>query len=377
MHDGCLNPVWPCAMTGAVACLSGFSDLGVILHGSSGCYYYTESLVNAPIHCTFLIEEDIIFGTEERLREVVKELSTLYSRIAVVTMCVPSVTGEDIKHFLRDLDVLVVDTPGFTGTMEMGYQRALELLNFRVDGQREGINIDGICSVDRFGPGNRMEAARLLGKAGLCVATTFCNDTLNNAYHAAPVTIGTNPDFSCGIGKSAGSIIGIRHLRDTFTTLESLCRGSEMGEVMDEIDETEERIVQACDRHLRRFDPPRVALFSTAGYAQAIADMLDTYLDADIAVIGARNEPGESYLPVIHTIDLEKIRELIEVNKPDLIIGSSYEHAISPTSAFVGLTHPIRGRMMLHHKPVAGTEGALYIMESVLNACMDKKLKNP
>ena len=31
----CENPLWPCAMTGAAACLAGFEGITVVIHGSS------------------------------------------------------------------------------------------------------------------------------------------------------------------------------------------------------------------------------------------------------------------------------------------------------------------------------------------------------
>ncbi len=373
MNNGCLNPVWPCAMAGAAACLSGFSDLGVVLHGSSGCYYYTETLVNAPIYCTFLTQNEIIFGTEERLREVVKDISGLYSRIAVLSMCVPAVTGEDIRDYLRDYDVLVVDAPGFAGTLEEGYRKALQTLGPSVDETRPGVNIDGICPVDRFATGNLAEAKRLLHMSGISPATTFCRDTLQSAYNSAPVTITTNPDYASGVGNDAGSLLGIRAIRETFSGLDRHFAGADTGQVLEEIDMTEERIIQACDRHLRRYDPPRAAIFGTASYANAVAEMLETYLDAEILALGTRNEVGSSAFPCVHTIDLGTIRDLIDANHPDLVIGSSYERALAPDAAFVWLTHPLRESVMLHNRPLAGTEGALCLMESVLNACIDEQ----
>ncbi|WP_243670826.1 nitrogenase component 1 [Methanoculleus chikugoensis] len=99
-------------MTGAVACLSGFEDIAVVVHGSSGCYFYPASLVGGvPIHGTFLVENEVIFGTESRLAEVIRELVGRYARIAVVNTCVPAIMGEDIGDLAGDGQILVVDSP--------------------------------------------------------------------------------------------------------------------------------------------------------------------------------------------------------------------------------------------------------------------------
>ena len=60
----CDNPLWPCAMTGAAACLAGFDGVAVVIHGSSGCYYYPTTLLHAPLHGSFILENEVIFGSE-------------------------------------------------------------------------------------------------------------------------------------------------------------------------------------------------------------------------------------------------------------------------------------------------------------------------
>ena len=150
----CENPLWPCAMTGAAACCAGFEGLTVVIHGSSGCYYYPATLLHAPLHGTFIMENEVIFGTEQRLREVLDGLSGAGNKIAVILTCVPSAMGEDMRSILSDYDVILVDSPGFSGDVEAGYQHALSILAPSVDPDREGINIDGACLFDPFFSGN-------------------------------------------------------------------------------------------------------------------------------------------------------------------------------------------------------------------------------
>ena len=125
----CGTPLWPCAMTGAAACLAGFEGNTVVIHGSSGCYYYPATLLHAPLHGTFILENEVIFGSGDRLREVIGDLSGRGGRIAVITTCVPSVLGEDIKSMVDEKDIIVVDSPGFSGEIEAGYRAALAVLS--------------------------------------------------------------------------------------------------------------------------------------------------------------------------------------------------------------------------------------------------------
>lgn len=353
-------------MTGAVACLAGFEDVAVIVHGSSGCYFYPASLVGVPIHGTFLVENEIIFGTESRLQEVIGELGDQYSRIAVVNTCVPAIMGEDTGCLARDGRILVVDSPGFLGDLEAGYHRALAEVAPEVDLDAAGVNIDGICRTDPFCRGNTLEARRLLNLAGAAVGTTFCLDRYGATRRAAPLTVGTNPDLASGVGTWCGSLLGLNAVAETFATLAARVDGIDIRPIEEEIAWADAKIKKACDKYLRRFDPPRVAICAGRSYADFAAGMLKQYLDADIACIAARNDAAA------RTADFSTVRGMIRDAEPDLILGSSYERAVCGEAAFVGLTPPLRGKVLLHSRAVAGVEGALWLMDEVLNACTNR-----
>lgn len=366
-HKSCENPLWPCAMTGAVACLSGFGDIAVVVHGSSGCYFYPASLVDVPIHGTFLIENEVIFGTEPRLVEVLEELEGQYSRIAVVNTCVPAIMGEDLGSFARKGEIFIVDSPGFLGTLEVGYSRALAEIAPEIDSDASGVNIDGVCRTDPFYRGNVLEARRLLSLAGATVATTFCLDTYSSTRRAAPFTVGTNPDLASGVGQWCGSLLGLGSIAETFEMLAAEVDGVDARPVMEEIAWADARIRKACDKYLRRFDPPRAAIFSGRSYSDLAVEVLEDYLDADIVRVAARNDADAP------EIDFSAIYEMILDAEPDLILGSSYEQILDSDAAFVGLTSPIRGRVLLNSRAMAGVEGSLWLMDEILNACMNQR----
>lgn len=365
-HKPCENPLWPCAMTGAVACLAGFEDIAVVIHGSSGCYFYPASLIEAPIHGTFLVENEVIFGTESRLVEVIEDLEGQYSRIAVVNTCVPAVMGEDISGLARDGRVFIVDSPGFLGNLETGYHRALTEIAPEVDPDAAGVNIDGICLTDPFHRGNTLEARRLLNLAGVAVATTFCLDRYAATRRAAPLTVGTNPDLASSVGRWCGSLLGLDAVIKTFEALTVAVDTIDARPVMEEVAWADARIRKACDKYLRRFDPPRVAIFSGRSYAEFAAEMLKKYLDADITHVAARCDADTP------AVDFSVVYDMIRDAEPDLILGSSYEQMLAGDAAFVGLTPPIRDRVLLHSRAVVGIEGALWLMDDVLNACTNR-----
>lgn len=368
----CDNPLWPCAMTGAAACLAGFEGMSVVIHGSSGCYYYPATLLHAPLHGTFILENEVIFGSEERLREVIGELAGTGNRIAVITTCVPAILGEDIQSMLADLDVLLVDSPGFSGDVETGYARAQKLLLPKVDPSAGGVNIDGVCLLDPFHTGNLQETRRLLGLASIPVATVFCRDALRKTRTAAGCTIGTNGDFMSGVGEYLGGTLGFGTLRATFEKLGNIFGGSDIEPVMRDITRQEEETVRICDKFLRRFDPPSVMVFAGASYAEFAAQTLERYLDADIRFVGLRNPGGRSRYPSCPVTGLGQAKKLIELHNPDIVLGSSFERSVSGSRAFYGITPPLRGAVRLAPVPIAGINGTLFFMEHVLNACMDR-----
>jgi nitrogenase molybdenum-iron protein alpha/beta subunit len=359
-------------MTGACACLAGFENVTVVIHGSSGCYYYPATLLHAPLHGTFILEHEVIFGSEQRLHEVLDGLSRCGNRIAVVMTCVPAIVGEDIRSILKDYDVILVDSPGFSGDVETGYKKALSVMGPSVDPDIPGINIDGACLFDPFSSGNVREIIRMLNDASVPVGTVFCSGRLEETGHVASYTIGTNEDFFSGIGERLGGTLGFKEIASTFNRIASLFPDADISAVIEEMEREDERIIRACDKFLRRFNPPHTMIFGGFSYAMFAADTLKHYLDADIQYLGSRNEPGATSYPVEHVQGFTRVKELIRCYNPDLIIGSSFERSVDPKRAFVGIIPPIRDMIRLAHHPVAGISGSLTFIENVLNSCMDR-----
>jgi nitrogenase molybdenum-iron protein alpha/beta subunit len=362
-------------MTGAAACLSGFDDIAVIIHGSSGCYFYPASLLPNPIYGTHLIESDIIFGSEKRIREVIGEVKPGYRTVAVVTTCVPSLVGEDLLAMLKGYADVVVDAAGFLGNFEAGYEAALQTLECCSDPDEKGVNIDGLNPIDPFYRGNRFEAERLLSLAHLSPATRFSADHQNSVYHAAPFTLSTNPDLSSSVGKCAGSILGLDGTRAAFTLLHHYHPEMDLDPLMQEIEDTEDRIVRACDKFLRRHDPPSALIFGGSSYALLAATALDHYLDAEIIAIGSRNNTPANKYPLSRMLSFQEIADCIQLEDADLVLGSSYEQSVCGDAAFVPLTFPLRGKIALRARTLVGPEGVLSLLEDVLNACMDRERK--
>jgi len=368
----CTAPLWPCGMTGAVACFAGIPDLAVVIHGSSGCFFYPQSLLPGPLFSTFIHEREVIFGSLDRLTEVLGSIPSSYRRVAVVTTCVPAIVGEEIREVLPE-GAILLDSPGFAGQMEVGYGRALAALDPRIDPGETGVNIAGLNLLDPFHSGNLLEAGRLLSLAGARTGTRIPRDPLDRISRCGPIAVSVNPDLPSGTGECAGDLLGLTGVEKTFSCLGDRIPLADVSPVLAEASRAEERIQHAADKYLKRFDPPRAAVFGGFAYATFAADTLKRYLDADILVLGSRNGLRPSPHPAREMVQIGGIAGSLSDEKPDLIAGSSFERSAWPGAAFAGLTPPLRGRILLRSRCLAGIEGTLSFMEEVLNACMDRR----
>ena len=374
----CAGPLWPCGLTGAAACLSGIRDVCVVIHGSAGCYFYPATMLHAPLYCTSLNDQDIIHGTEEALFRTIDSIEKKYSRIFILCTCIPSITGEDIRAALKGRygdreGTIVLDAPGFAGEYEAGYRTAISCVDLPGTGGRQSVNIDGLSLMDPFWRGNLREIERMLPLAGAGCGATLCAGDTRLDTGVSPFTVHANPDLVSGRGRSLGSMLGIPAMKETIPLLED--RFGEGGGVLSckDLPDAEERIIASCDKFMRRFDPPGVVLSGQSASMQELAGMLSVYLGADILGIASRNSPVKGKFPVEQVRDYGTLQEMIGRLEPDLIVGSSFEQTAYPAAAFVGATPPLRGTVRLHARPLAGIEGALAFMESVLNACIDHR----
>jgi nitrogenase molybdenum-iron protein alpha/beta subunit len=372
---GCINPVWPCALTGAVSALSGFDGIAVVIHGSSGCYYYPATILHRDLHSTFLVEQDVIFGAGDRLLDVVSGLFGRYEKIAVVTSCVPAVMGEDIRTQLEGYDVMLIDSPGFIGGFEAGYREAAGSLPLQMTDNTNEVNVEGINLADPYGRGNQREACRLLTNMGVNSGIMFCQDSYSRLRSVPERSVSVNPDLNTLKGTYLGSMLGFEEMASTVKNLAQAIDGADPVAVEEELISVDETLVRVSDKYLKRYDPPSVAIFSGLSYTRFARDTLKRYLDAEIVFCGSRTNILEGAPGIELITSLSRVAEIIATTRPDLVLGSSFEQSLPGKFAFSGITPPLRGSVRLSSRPLAGTEGLLGFMEDVLNACIDHRKK--
>jgi nitrogenase molybdenum-cofactor synthesis protein NifE len=116
-----------------------------LIHGPIGCAAYTWDIRGAlssgpEIHrlsfSTDLREKDVVFGGEQKLYKSLIELINRYSPKAafVYSTCIVGVIGDDLEAICnkvsreKNLPVIPVQAPGFSGSKKDGYKIACEAL---------------------------------------------------------------------------------------------------------------------------------------------------------------------------------------------------------------------------------------------------------
>jgi nitrogenase molybdenum-iron protein beta chain len=193
------RPRYACALGGALAALRAIPRAIPVIHASAGCGQNLYIAYNSgggylgggycggnSLPSSNVIERDIVFGGEERLREQIKTtLEVMDGDIYVVlTGCMVEMIGDDldavVSEFIEaDKPVIAVHTPSFRGNSYTGYDLLLSgLAKKYVAKQKEKkankVNVFGIIpALDVFWEGNLKEIKRLLARLGLEVNTFF------------------------------------------------------------------------------------------------------------------------------------------------------------------------------------------------------------
>jgi nitrogenase molybdenum-iron protein beta chain len=193
------RPRYVCSLGGGLETLHALPRTVPIVHASSGCgsnisnatnpgggHFGSGYISGTALPSTNVIERDIVFGGEDRLREQIQSTLEIVDGdlYVVVTGCVVEMIGDDVKRVVSEFSeeekpVLVVETGGFRGNSYTGYDLILETLFREFVVNKEGkkadvVNIFGLVPAqDAFYKGNLRELKNLVSKLGVKVNTIF------------------------------------------------------------------------------------------------------------------------------------------------------------------------------------------------------------
>ena len=210
------RPRYTCALGGALFTLRALQRAIPIIHASAGCGFNIVNAGNpgagylgggycggAAWSSSNVVEREIVFGGEDRLREQIRTTLELMDGdlYVVVTGCMVEMIGDDVKAIAAEfadgeIPVIAIPTSSFKGNSYDGYDMVLEGL-FRcyvtrgTQKRQNTVNVFGLVpGQDAFYKGNLAEVKRLLEKLGLKVNTFFGEgETLENLRNASEASL--------------------------------------------------------------------------------------------------------------------------------------------------------------------------------------------
>lgn len=229
-----------CTLTGALAVTTGIKDSVTIIHGPPGCAHHNFSLLHATIldnDCmaipnvmsSDLSEQDVIFGGEEALLKVIREVAAGEPGIIfVLSTCITDTIGDDIPAVIQDAGVPVCMVPsgGFLGgDFETGFSKALVAVsnlaqpvlttsgcNPKIAGT---VNLIGEKNLEYEVKENFLEVKRLVALLNLTINLRFVHDITRSDIDRLPlasVNILREPALS-GVGDHLQSLFCTPYIR--------------------------------------------------------------------------------------------------------------------------------------------------------------------
>jgi len=421
-------PRYSCALAGAYSTAIGIYGVVPILHSGLGCgigqlfgqFYAGGQNAGGPqggtsTPCSGLVEEHVIFGGEDKLRRLIKSSIELMQGdlYAVLSGCVPSLTGDDIesvvKEFRDEAPIIYVKSAGFLGNSYEGYELFFEAVIDQLltkQPVRKGlVNIFGVVPYQHiWWKGNLKAIKEDLQKLGLEVNIIFTQfDGLESLINipAAELNIVLSPWNGQRVAKRLQEKFGTPFItlpgvpvgpKQTTRLLRDVGRALQLPtETVEELIAREERSSYRFEEYLGdvmilAFPQPYFAVVADSGTAVGITRFLTNevgYLpDKVIIADGAPEESREAIVreltenleciakpEVIFEEDSHLIRENLKSGNSLVLLASSLENPIaSELGAVIHVTvsFPSFDRLILDHN-YAGYRGGLTLMEDIVS----------
>ncbi len=148
-EDVVINPLKHSQSIGAAIALQGIDRALPVIHGAQGCSFLVKVLITkhfrepVALVSTKLFTEDVVMGSEERLLNVLEEITKKHAPelIGILSSGLSEVRGDDIQNVVKRFKVqnsmcalIYLSTPDYEGGLENGYSKAVEAV------------LKGVCS---------------------------------------------------------------------------------------------------------------------------------------------------------------------------------------------------------------------------------------
>ncbi|TGE32523.1 nitrogenase iron-molybdenum cofactor biosynthesis protein NifE [Desulfosporosinus sp. Sb-LF] len=393
-----------CAYDGARVVLMPITDVAHLVHGpiacagnswdnrgarSSGSQLFRRGLT------TDIMENDVIYGGEKKLKESILEIALRHNpkAIFVYATCVSSLIGDDVDKICKEAEVeltipvIAVNCPGFLGDKNIGNRIAGEVLFDRVIGTAEGPNEKIPLSINLIGEyniaGDIWGVIPDLKNLGITLQTAITGDAkfddIRSAHKASLnvlicskslTNLVRKMEISYGIPFMEGSFYGIHDTSETLVNIAKALGDPDLLErtlvyVRKKEDETR-KIIAGYKTLLEN----KQAILFTGGVKTW--SMVSTLAELGINILagGTQNSTPEDFqrmkelmdpsAQIIEDTSSAGFLKIIAEKKPDLIVagGKTKYLAHKTRTPFLDINH---GRKL----PYAGYQGMVTFAETL------------
>lgn len=423
-----VNPCSMCMPMGMVLAFKGIEGCMPIFHGSQGCSTYMRLYLAhhfrepVDIASSALSEKGAVYGGAANLKKGLKNVIQGYSPkvIGVATTCLAETIGDDVDQIIRefqteeqiarDVPIISLHTPSYSGSHEEGYDRALKATVQALARRTEPNGKVNMILGSVVSPSEVRYLKDLLGAWGcgylllpdtsntfdapLCEnlpripkGGTPLNDIRDMANSTATVTLGGRVQ-----GASAGAYLekefSVRHTKlplpigveytDLMVAKLEEITGSKLPERFE--NERGRSLDAMVDVH-KQLAKVKAAVYGDTEMVLGIAKLMtELGMDPKVLATGAKNHefskraaeiaPRSS---VLCGVDFDEIHKEMIGNDVDLMIGPSTGRQISKEEKIpllrVGL--PNHDRFGAARQMVLGYAGAMRLVDDMVNLLLD------
>ena len=434
-----INPAKACQPLGAILAAVGFEDTLPFVQGSQGCVAYFRTHFSRHFKEPFIAasssmtEDAAVFGGMKNMIDGLTNSYTLYKpkMIAVCTTCMAEVIGDDLGAFIgnaknegaipKDFPVPFAHTPSFVGSHITGYDNMMKgiLSNLTKDQKKESTNgkINFIPGFETYS-GNLRELKHLVNAMGIDATILADNehnlDSPNTGeytmYHGgtpladAADSINAEATFTLqtyttpktreyikkewGQKTAAFRPWGIKATDDFLIAL-SEATGLP---IPAELELERGRAVDAMTDSQAWVHGKKAAIY---GDPDLVMGMLQFMLELGIEPVHVlvtnstkefeaeakallESSPYGQQATVWGGKDLWHLRSLLFTEPVDFLIGNSYGKYLwrDTKTPLIRIGYPIFDRHHLHRYSTIGYNGAINLLNSIVNTVLDELDRN-
>jgi nitrogenase molybdenum-iron protein beta chain len=429
-----VNPAKACQPLGAIFAASGFEGTLPFVHGSQGCVAYFRTHLTRHFKEPFsavsssMTEDAAVFGGLQNMIDGLANSYSLYKpkMIAMCTTCMAEVIGDDLSAFIKTskekgsipetFPVPFAHTPSFVGSHITGYDNMLKgILTTLTEGKKKETTngkLNFIPGFDTYINNNR-ELSRILSLFGIDNtilvdnSSTFDspnegefvmyqgNTTLEDAADAinAEATIALQSysttktrEYIAKEWKQKTAVyrpFGIRGTDEFLTALSELTGKP----IPRELEIERGKAVDAMTDSQAWIHGKRVALYGDPDLVIGLLNfLLELGAEPVHIVVSNTNDEFEAEAKALlasspygqgATVwggkDLWHLRSLMFTEPVDLLIGNSYGKYLwrDTHTPLARIGYPIFDRHHLHRYPTLGYQGAINLLNWVVNTLLD------